>query len=197
MTLRQSHGSDLPYLYEICHRTGFSGRDASEAVADRNILGHYFAAPYVVKDPAWCWVVTDQEGIGGYLVTTPDSLAFSSWMNDFWLPGVRDHYQPPLTPALSSFEDWLRQTIARPTKVPDFVDHYPAHLHIDLLPRCQGHGWGGRLLSAFVTQLHLAGVPGFHLGVSVENTSAQAFYAKQGFELIRRDPGVIYLGVRW
>jgi len=197
MTIRPSHPSDLPSLYEICHRTGHVGRDASEVLSDRTSLGHYFAAPYVIRNPEWCWVVTDHEGVAGYLVTTPDSRGFAAWMNDFWLPGVRDHYKNPLPSEKSPFEGWLRQTIVGPASVPDFVDTYPAHLHIDLLPRGQGQGWGGRLLATFVAKLHQGGIPGFHLGVGTENVSAQGFYAKQGFQVIRRDPGVVYFGLCW
>ncbi len=87
--IRHVHASDLPFLYDICHRTGYVGRDASDVIVDRTLLGQYFAAPYAAFNPDWCWIALDTEGPVGYLVTTPDSRRFVSWMNEQWLPGVR------------------------------------------------------------------------------------------------------------
>jgi ribosomal protein S18 acetylase RimI-like enzyme len=60
------------------------------------------------------------------------------------------------------------------------VDRYPAHLHIDLLPRAQGHGLGRALVTTLTDALRERGVPGLHLGVDPANTGALAFYARIG-----------------
>lgn len=195
MTLRQGHLSDLPYLYDICHRTGYVGGDASAVVSDRLLLGHYFAAPYLVHDRAWCWIAADTDGPVGYLVTTPDSRAFCTWMNSEWLPRIRELSPPGPNDQWSPFESWLRELIHEPAKVPDLARRYPAHFHIDFLPRAQGQGLGSQILALFFEQAKMAGVSGVHLGVGTENVGAQAFYAKQGFQVLRRDPGVIYFGL--
>jgi ribosomal protein S18 acetylase RimI-like enzyme len=197
MIIRHAHLSDLPYVYEICHRTGFEGGDASQQVSDRLIIGQYFAAPYVVRDPAWCWIAADEHGPAGYLVATPDSRAFGAWMDSDWLPAVQGIYATEAEPSCSDFELWLRAVIHKQVEVPDFVDKYPAHLHIDILPRAQGQGLGSKLVAEFIAQLRAKGVPGFHLGVGIKNTKAQAFYSKQGLEVIRSLPGVIYMGLHW
>ena len=197
MTIRPGHLADLPSLYEVCHRTGWSGRDASEVVTDRCLLGHYFAAPYVVHAPQWCWVAADDQGVAGYLVTTPNSRSFAAWMNDDWLPAVRSLYPQRENSQWSPIETWIRKIIHEPAVVPDFVDEYPAHLHIDFLPRAQGQGLGGRVLKAFMEKLKAEGIPGFHLGVGITNTLAQGFYAKQGLQVIRQSPGVIFFGLKW
>jgi ribosomal protein S18 acetylase RimI-like enzyme len=195
MTLRQGTPDDQAALVEICHRTGWNGQDASPEVSDRRLLGQYFAAPYLVHAPAWCWVV-DDGGPAGYLVATPDTRAFAAWMDQQWLPTVRTAFPDRAGEGWSPTETWIRQTIHSTPAVPDFVDAYPAHLHIDLLPRVQGRGLGRRLFDAFETRLRAEGVAGYHLGVSETNGAAQAFYAKVGLGLIRRDPGVVYLGRR-
>jgi len=195
MILRQGHLADLPSLYEICHRTGWSGCDASEVVSDRQLLGHYFAAPYLVRDPSWCWIAADDQGVAGYLLTTPDSRAFAAWMDADWLPAVRGLYPLRENSGWSSTETWIRQTIHSLAGFPDFVDQYPAHLHIDFLPRAQGQGLGTQVLAAFQQKLRAEGIPGFHLGVGTENKKAQGFYRKQGFEVIQESPGVIYFGL--
>ena len=196
MTLRPGHLSDLPFLYEICHRTGLSGQDASAAVSDRLLLGHYFAAPYLVHHPQWCWIAADDQGVAGYLVTTPDTRAFAAWMDDNWLPAVRALYPSSGNSGWSSFEGWLRRIIQEPVPVPEFVDGYPAHLHIDFLPRAQGQGLGTRALELFRRKLNDAGVPGFYLGVGADNSAARRFYAKQGFRVIREEPGVSFFGLK-
>lgn len=196
MTIRHGHLADLASVYEVCHRTGYSGQDASEVVSDRHLLGHYFAAPYLVRDPSWCWIAADDQGVAGYLVTTPDSRAFADWMNADWLPAVRGLYPAHEDPAWKPTEAWIRRTIHAPAGFPDFVDDYPAHLHIDFLPRAQGQGLGTRLIAAFLEKLRTESIPGFHLGVGSNNIGAQAFYAKQGFQVIRTDPGVVYLGLK-
>ena len=197
MILRHGHFSDLPSVYEICHQTGLSGQDATPVVGDRTLLGHYFAGPYLARDPLWCWIAADDQGVAGYLVTTPDSRAFSDWMNTDWLPAVRALFPQRTDPSWSATEVWLRKAIHEPAGFPDFVDAYPAHLHIDFLPRAQGQGLGTRALAAFVEKLRSTGVSGFHLGVGSGNIRARAFYAKQGFEVIWQDPGVTYFGLRF
>lgn len=196
MIVRHGHLADLASLYEVCHRTGRGGQDASEVVLDRHLLGHYFAAPYLVRDPSWCWIAADDQGVAGYLVTTPDSRAFADWMNADWLPAVRGLYPTREDPSWSPTETWIRGAIHEPAGFPDFVDEYPAHLHIDFLPRAQGKGLGTRFVAAFLEKLKDEGVPGFHLGVGSENTKAQGFYHKQGFQVIDEQPGVIYMGLK-
>lgn len=196
MNLRHGHLADLPGLYEVCHLTGYAGQDATPVVSDRWLLGHYFAAPYLVRDPSWCWVAADDAGVAGYLVSTPDTRSFVEWMNRDWLPAVQGLY-PQTAAEWSGFETWLRSLIHAPATSPDFVDEYPAHLHIDFLPRAQGQGLGTRFVGSFLDQLKTQGIPGFHLGVGTTNTKAQAFYAKLGFRVIRETPGALYLGLKW
>lgn len=80
---------------------------------------------------------------------------------------------------------------------PDVLAAYPAHLHIDLLPRAQRQGWGRRLVSALCAALAAQGVPGVHLGYDPANTNARAFYDRLGFkELPGSTPTGPLLGLR-
>jgi ribosomal protein S18 acetylase RimI-like enzyme len=80
---------------------------------------------------------------------------------------------------------------------PEPYADYPSHLHIDLLPRAQGHGNGRRMLEHVMKILQKRGSPGAHLGVSEVNARAFRFYKRLGFqELIRVGDGkdrVIYM----
>ena len=81
---------------------------------------------------------------------------------------------------------------------PEPYADYPAHLHIDLVARAQGQGWGRRMMDEVMARLRQRGCPGAHLGVSIQNTPAFGFYRKLGFrELIRvggDTDGCIYMG---
>ncbi len=84
--------------------------------------------------------------------------------------------------------------------MPEPYAEYPSHLHIDLLDRAQGRGFGRRMIEMNMDQLRRKGSPGTHLGVSMMNTPAYGFYLKLGFkDLVRvgegRD-GCIYMGKR-
>ena len=58
---------------------------------------------------------------------------------------------------------------------------YAAHLHIDLLPSCQGHGTGRRLIQRLCEHLTKKGIPGVMLNVANDNAGAKHFYEKCGF----------------
>ncbi len=63
----------------------------------------------------------------------------------------------------------------------DLLAAYPSHLHIDVLPRQQGQGLGGRLMQSLLDALRQAGSTGVHLVVSAGNPNAIGFYHHQGF----------------
>ncbi|MBN8501291.1 MAG: GNAT family N-acetyltransferase, partial [Sphingomonadales bacterium] len=77
---------------------------------------------------------------------------------------------------------------------------YPSHLHIDLLERAQGRGFGRRMMGQVMDLLRQSGCPGAHLGVSLLNVPAQGFYRRLGFdELVRvgtPTDGCLYMGKR-
>ena len=79
---------------------------------------------------------------------------------------------------------------------PEPYDQYPSHLHIDLLARAQGHGFGRKMIEQLITRLRDRKSPGVHLGMSIENEPAYGFYVALGFaELIRHDDA-IYMGMK-
>jgi ribosomal protein S18 acetylase RimI-like enzyme len=83
---------------------------------------------------------------------------------------------------------------------PEPYEAYPSHLHIDLLPRAQGRGFGRRMIEQNLETLRRRGSPGAHLGLSTLNTRAYGFYERLSFrELCRVGPpndGCIYMGIR-
>jgi ribosomal protein S18 acetylase RimI-like enzyme len=71
---------------------------------------------------------------------------------------------------------------------------YPAHLHIDLLPRIQQKGIGRNLMDALFAELARQKVRGLHLGVGSSNTGAVAFYKRTGFSVLEEEEWGFTLG---
>ena len=178
--IRPYRPSDRDDVYEICVRTGASGRDATGLYSSDDLLPDIFAGPYVTYQPELAFVVDTGERAAGYVIGVSDTLAYVDWYEENWLPAFAARY--PLDGAPSDDE---RQVIGfgldpRGAIVPEVAD-YPAHLHIDLLPELQGQGFGRALIRRMLAELRLRGVPGVYLTMSATNGSARAFYDRLGF----------------
>jgi len=197
MRIRDYHCSDLPYLYDICLRTGDSGGDASALYSDPYMVGQYFAAPYAARDPRCVLVLEDAAKPVGYVLGTDDTVAYLAWFDGEWRPRLALMYAAfgSGTDGLSQYESWLRGLIAEVPKAPAFSDAFPGHLHIDILPEGQGKGWGSRLVDAFRARLAELGCPGLHLGVSRSNRGAVRFYERYGMEELGGDEHTLFLGI--
>jgi ribosomal protein S18 acetylase RimI-like enzyme len=168
-------------LYDICLLTGDSGEDASGLYQDPLLLGEVYVGPYLRFAPAHAWVGVDDVGVAGYVLGVPDTLAFEASCAQAWWPGLRARYPLSRFPPGSPDDRIVRLIHSPPKASPDVVERYPAHLHIDLLPRLQGQGEGRRLMTTLLDSLAAAGAPGVHLGVSKANQRAVGFYRRMGF----------------
>ncbi|GIG41353.1 GNAT family N-acetyltransferase [Cellulomonas phragmiteti] len=179
-SLRPFHPSDLPGMYRVCLLTGAAGEDATALYRDPELLGHVYCGPYPTADPGLSFVVVDEQGVGGYVVATADTVAFDAWCRRAWWPVLRGRYPRHDDPGDGTADHVLRARIHALDPSPTLPDA-PAHLHVDLLPRLQGQGWGRRLIETLADALRARGVPGVHLGVDGRNTRAIAFYEHLGF----------------
>lgn len=190
-TIRRARPGDEQAFYDICLLTGDSGVDASALYADPRLLGHVYAAPYLHFAPEFAFVMEDEQGVGAYVVAAPDSLAFEDTLERKWWPALREQYPDPATiPADQRTPDQrMMHLIHHPSRTPaELAARYPAHLHIDLLPRMQGGGNGKRLMHTLLDALARAGVPGVHLGVGGRNEKAVGFYRHMGFQELQAHP---------
>jgi ribosomal protein S18 acetylase RimI-like enzyme len=76
----------------------------------------------------------------------------------------------------------------------EYLDEYPSHAHINLVPEMQGKGWGKKLMQAMEDSLRSAGSPGVHLILSSKNLNALAFYQAVGYHIIFERTGEIGVG---
>ncbi len=196
--IRACRSGDGPALYDICLRTGDAGRDARALYRDPDLLGHIYAGPYAALCPETCFVIADETGVGGYILGTADTARFEARCEAEWWPALRKRYPPP-GPLARDRDARLRRLIHRPPRTPPRIAaQYPAHLHIDLLPRLQRQGWGRKLIDTWRAELAALGVPACHLAVGTANPGAIAFYRAYGFDEIARygaPHNVVYFGI--
>ncbi len=195
--IRAYRAGDLEDLYRICLATGDSGADASDRYEDPKIVGDVFAAPYGVLSPESALVVEDEDGVAGYIVGAPDTVAFEARLEAEWWPRLRAiHPDPVKVPwAERSWDQRLARHIHKPPRTPaEVVTPFPAHLHIDLLPRMQGRGFGRRLIDRWLGLIRAHGV---HLGVGEANRRAVRFYTAYGFQRLElpQYPGALWFTI--
>nr|WP_221234333.1 GNAT family N-acetyltransferase [Terrimesophilobacter mesophilus] len=184
----------MPGVYRVCLQTGDSGNDASELFRNPDLLGHVYVGPYLVGQPAHSFAAADSQGIAGYSFAAADTRAFEAWEEAEWWPALREQY--PITEGSTPDDDAIRLLHFPETAPDDVVAEYASHLHIDLLPRIQGHGLGRGLIEAVLGSLREQGARGVHLGVAEENENATQFYRHIGFQVLDERPGVRFMGMK-
>lgn len=200
-TLRDARPGDEPGAYHVCLKTGNFGQDGEPFYRDDpDALGRIFVGPYLAYEPELSLILEDTDGICGYALGAADSHRFYARYEAEWRPDLcRRFPEPPGDPNTWTRVQMVHSWYHHPDYYcPEPYAAYPAHLHIDLLPRAQGQGWGRRMMEAVMDRLRRRGIRGAHLGVSIQNQPAFGFYQRLGFrELVRvgtEIDGCIYLG---
>lgn len=200
--IRSLRTADRDALYAICLKTGLAGADATHLYRDPEVIGHVYAGPYATLAPGTAFVVEDEEGVGGYILGVEDTYKFEKRLETEWWPPLRVRYGDAANvPRDKQTPDERMSTlIHHPVRTPRRISEpYPAHLHINLLPRLQGKGWGKRLIDRLLEAMREKGSRGLHLGVGTANARAVEFYRAYGFEEVERTSpefGVIFFGIR-
>ena len=193
MRIRPYGPGDLDALYAISIGTGHAGADASSLYSDPTLMGHIYAAPYALLEPSLALVAEDQDGAAGFIVGSLDTSAWETVLEREWWPSLRPRYADPDPSHRASWTADQRRAfmIHNPSRTPvSVVGRYPAHVHLNLLPRLQRRGVGPRLFEAWraAAGSRLAG--GMHVGVNRANAGAIRFWQAQGFEPLRLDDPV-------
>jgi GNAT superfamily N-acetyltransferase len=187
MVIRPYRPGDEAAAYEVCLRTGDSGRDATGHYDDPALLGHVYVGPYLALAPSYAFMLVDERDEPvGYVLGTPDTAAFTRQCEATWWPPLRARYVT--TPARASDAELVELIHHPPTMEGWMLADYPAHLHIDLLPQAQGAGRGGPMIRRLMSEFVTAGAPGVHLDVAADNARAIRFYGKLGFTTVLTRP---------
>jgi len=200
-TIRRAGPDDQAAAYYVCLKTGDHGRDGEPFYHDDpDALGRIFVGPYLAYEPELSLVLEDDQGVCGYALAALDSQAFYARYEREWRGNLCKQFPlPPGDPAA-----WTRAaTVHSWYHEPDYFcpepyEAYPSHMHIDLLQRARGQGFGRRMMEHVMNELRQRGSPGAHLRVSVLNTPALGFYRRLSFHELTRTgtttSGCIYLG---
>jgi len=193
--IREFHPSDLVSLYNICLKTGASGKDASMLYKNPYLLGHFYAAPYAIFEPELCFVLTVDGKPSGYILGTKDSVKYRERTENEWFPILREEFPFPDKADKSSDANIIR-LIHKGFTIKEELKDFPAHLHIDLLPAAQGIGMGRKIIETFLNKLRELNVPAVHLEVGKRNENAIEYYKHIGFQIITEYEFSIAFGLK-
>ncbi len=203
--MRAYRPSDDAALRRICLETADNGGDATALYGDGALLADLYAVNYAVHAPRLALVFEDEAGVGGYAIGVADTDAFETWMRATWLPRLGTRNAGCGTPADRAerrpMDDLLDEVRDPPTRNAAIVKEYPAHLHLNLLPRLQGKGRGRALFEAWRAAARNAGAGAAHVAVYEANGRGLAFWRAMGFEALAEEPdragdAMVYLGRR-
>ena len=180
MEIRPATAQDEDALYNVALVTGDGGADGTHVFDDPRLVGEVFVGPYIHLEPDFAYSVQDA-GTVGYLLGCLDTRSLERRCTQSWWPRLQSLY--PLDHPRRASDQELVRYIHNPQPRPEeLVLEFPSHLHIDLVPRAQGHGYGPVLLEYLLERLRHEGSSGVHLGVALNNARAQKVYRSLGFQ---------------
>lgn len=197
--IRNPTKKDLADIINICYRTGWNGEDLTGTgkFNDKKLFGYLFCSYYPLYEPEHSFIAIDKQNnnVVGYILGTPNTVkqekSFKTKMSPrimlrtFLLSSWKYHES-------FSFIMRLRKNIGSNTTPKDFLDTFPAHLHIDILPEYQKKGIGSALIKKFEYHMIELSIKGIHLGTSSKNVKALPFYKKHGYNIYAEHEGSLW-----
>ncbi|KIV82103.1 hypothetical protein PV11_04234 [Exophiala sideris] len=189
--IRQYRDSDMDAMVHIFRETA-----APDLIKAGDPVLHYasflWCRPYLMLEPATCYVVDDGEGLAvGYILGGPDTPTFVEKYKQEYIPYLKSQgLEKPGPDESIEWKDNLSNALRRLMFNPDGMLHqefpqlmelWPAHLHIDVLPEYQKHGYGRLLIETFCRTAQKQGAKGVHLLMAASNEEAGKFYTRIGF----------------
>jgi ribosomal protein S18 acetylase RimI-like enzyme len=190
IAIRTARPSDEASILDICLRTADRGQDGSKNYSDPRLPGLVWALPYVRFCPENASVLIQGDEVMGYCVAARDTQAYEQRLAEEWWPMLKAELQG-FSAGTEQDENVLAYILEAPRTSRKVTDLYPAHLHINLLPKLQKGGHGSRLLQHQLQSLSVCGATGVHLGVDPRNEIVMGFYSKFGFVEIDRTPSIV------
>ena len=180
-SIRSYHPKDAKHLGQICIKTAkdvFQGKKITETA-----LVDVYCRYYIEQEPENCFVVADKnDEAKGYILCAKNYKNYKNVFVEKYLKTWN-----PVTHVMG------RLSVAA---MRDFAEEYPAHLHIDLLPECQGQGYGRKLIELLIKHLKEQKIKGLMLHVGGDNYRAQAFYKKCGFKELHVEKDGVLMGMK-
>ncbi len=189
---------DWKFVREACALTGNAGDPIDESRWD--FFGEQWIAPYERLRPGWTYVAEGVADQGterlGYLTGSPDTETFireKFILSDgpLYLRCLLGRFTA--NKDVTAFRNRFRAELAGPPSergprdqfpaeaTRSITEHYPAHLHINLVSAARGRGVGSMLIERFREDLSRIGIRGIHLTCAEQPLK---FYERNGFRIL-------------
>ena len=192
-SIREARMEDLEALGQIAYATGYFGASAKVYFPSPALFRDLWVRPYLAGGGSLslskgtskvCNLVADKDGKPvGYIIGTTDMTHYQRWMRGYALHLLKDALfgrYPKLLPSLR----YLLRMARYPSRLAP-IEHFPAQLHINLLPEARGLGLGAALMERYLGCLESQQIKGVQLSTTRENVAAVRLYEKFGFEVLR------------
>ncbi len=176
ITIRKYEKKDRENLLKICIETSSL---PTESKKDLDFLNLMFNDYYAIVEPDNCFVAADENDEAvGYILCAENFDRYFKTFKGLYLPMIKKLGMKYYTMAISEI---AVHSI--------FRKKYPAHLHIDILPVCQGKGTGTALMNELKDHLKEKGIDTLMLSCGMGNKRAIKFYEKNDFKMIANIAG--------
>jgi ribosomal protein S18 acetylase RimI-like enzyme len=200
VSFRQCLPGDMPAVSDILYRTGLLGEDLTGTglFNDRVLFRMVNVEGYLRWHRSHAFVAVDEArgAVVGYILGAPDTRAYDALFRRrmYWRLAARAFLVSWwLHP--ESFRHLWDWAFGYEDPAGPFVDRYPAHLHINVLPGWQRLGIGEGLIGMFECHMAGLGAAGIHLVTSNRNVKALPFYRRGGYDVLLEQPGRFWRGV--
>ena len=171
ISIRKYQPKDKPAVRHILIETS---RLPVETEKDIKLLELLYNDYYTEVEPENCFVaVNEKDEAVGYIICAADYKTFRRNFMKFYLPEIKElgmkYY-------IQAFMDIMGHAL--------YAHKYPAHLHINVLNVCQGHGTGTKLMDTLKAELRKNGKKGLMLSCAADNDGAIRFYKRNGFKVL-------------
>ncbi len=196
LSIRPYQTADEAAIENITFRTGFKGEglEGRDYFHDKRLFYLIFIAYYARYEQKHFFVAIDEDlqGTVGFICGAPDTniqekrfankmiwrIAYRTFLVTMWR-------HPKTLITLLKLGKVLIEMRSNPELTAKIHAHYPAHLHINVLPEYHRSGIGTLLLSHFEKHMTEVGVEGIHLETSSRNHKAVPFYHKHGYTIVK------------
>ncbi|NPE08133.1 MAG: GNAT family N-acetyltransferase [Asgard group archaeon] len=175
-------------LIDICFITG--DKFLKKTFPNPYLFSLFWCLYYVRYETNNCFVVFDlkTKKVVGYILSTLNTEIQEEDFKEKMAPIIKQKMKELHIRSLRSrLVALFVMNKPKTKKRKRFLNEYPGHLHIDILPDYQRQGFGHRLMNTLESHFKEKCVTGYHLEVSSNNKLGISFYRKYGLELISKN----------
>lgn len=171
ITIRKYEKKDRENLLKICIETSSLPTGSKKDIDFLNLM---FNDYYAIVEPENCFVAADENDEAvGYILCAENFEKYYKTFKALYIPLIRK----------LGFKYYI-MAVSEIGVHSIFKNKYPAHLHIDILPVCQGKGTGTALVNELKDHLKAKGIDNVMLSCGMGNKRAIKFYEKNDFKMV-------------